>query len=168
MSGVALSKDTKCRSLGFVNNPPRGYFRTVKSCYSRANGGSGGNGGNGEGEGAMSTLESIFGENVGMKGSPSIITLENVGDVFDEIVQKMPEGMNMIKIERKGEVVSFTGVAESAPRISNFMRNLAGSQWITKPDIEDIQDDKDSGAARKLFKLKSKLTSPNAADKEAQ
>ncbi len=33
MSGKALTKDAKCRSLGFVNNPPRGYFRTVKTCY---------------------------------------------------------------------------------------------------------------------------------------
>lgn len=96
------------------------------------------------------------------KSRPQIVHL------FDEIVQKMPEGMNMIQIERKGENVLFTGIAESAPRISNFMRNLAGSQWITKPDIEDIQDDKDSGAARKVFKLKSKITSPDANKKEAE
>ena len=96
------------------------------------------------------------------KSRPQVVHL------FDEIVQKMPEGMNMIEIERKGDVVIFTGIAESAPRISNFMRNLAGSQWISKPDIEDIQDDKKSGAARKLFKLRSKLTSPNAKSREAE
>ncbi len=96
------------------------------------------------------------------KSRPQIVHL------FDEIVQKMPEGMNMIQIERKGDVVLFTGIAESAPRISNFMRNLAGSQWITNPDIEDIQDDKDSGAARKIFKLKSKITSPGAVKRESE
>ncbi len=95
------------------------------------------------------------------KSRPQIVHL------FDEIVQKMPEGMNMIAIERKGDDVLFTGMAESAPRISNFMRNLAGSQWITKPNIENIDDDKDSGAARKVFKLKSKITSPSAK-KEAE
>ncbi len=36
MSGVPLSHDTECRSLGFVNNPPRGYFRTVKTCIPKA------------------------------------------------------------------------------------------------------------------------------------
>ncbi len=36
MSGTAISKDTQCRSLGFVNNPKRGYFRTVKTCARRA------------------------------------------------------------------------------------------------------------------------------------
>ncbi len=34
MSGKSVTKDTACRSLGFVNNPPRGYFRTVKTCHS--------------------------------------------------------------------------------------------------------------------------------------
>jgi len=96
------------------------------------------------------------------KSRPQIVHL------FDEIVQKMPEGMSMVQIERKGDDVFFDGVAESAPRISNFMRNLAASQWITKPDIDDIQDDKESGAGRKLFKLKSKITTPNAIDKEAK
>ncbi len=36
MSGVSLSTDKECRSLGFVNNPPRGYFRTVKTCIPKA------------------------------------------------------------------------------------------------------------------------------------
>ncbi len=36
MSGVSLSHDTECRSLGFVNNPPRGYFRTVKTCIPKS------------------------------------------------------------------------------------------------------------------------------------
>lgn len=90
------------------------------------------------------------------KSRPQIVHL------FDEIVVKMPEGLNMTAIERKNEVVSFTGTAESGPRISNFMRNLATSQWIAKPNIDFMQDDKDSGAGRKLFKLESKLISPNA------
>jgi len=95
------------------------------------------------------------------KSRPQIVHL------FDEIVQKMPEGMNMTQIQRKGDEVFFAGVAESSPRISNFMRKLSGSQWITKPDIDDIQDDKASGTGRKVFRLKSKITSPNAK-KEAK
>lgn len=95
------------------------------------------------------------------KSRPQIVHL------FDEIVQKLPEGMNMIEIKREKDSVLFTGVAESSPRISNFMRNLSASQWITKPDIDDISDDKDSGAGRKVFKLKTKITSPNAVNKEA-
>ncbi len=33
MSGTSVTKDTQNRSLGFVNNPPRGYFRTLKTAY---------------------------------------------------------------------------------------------------------------------------------------
>ncbi|MFT6732015.1 MAG: type IV pilus assembly protein PilN [Polaribacter sp.] len=90
------------------------------------------------------------------KSRPQIVRL------FDEIVTKMPEGMNLQQIERKGDNVIFTGIAESAPRISNFMRALATSQWIRKPDIDDIAEDRDSGAGRKNFTLSAKITSPNA------
>ena len=34
MSGKALTLDTQCRSLGFIDNPKRGYYRTMKTCYS--------------------------------------------------------------------------------------------------------------------------------------
>ncbi len=95
------------------------------------------------------------------KSRPQIVHL------FDEIVQKLPEGINMTEISRKGDDVIFSGIAESSPRVSNFMRNLAGSEWITKPDIDDISDEKKSGAGRKAFTLKSKITSPNAINKEA-
>ncbi|MGB0494761.1 MAG: PilN domain-containing protein [Kangiellaceae bacterium] len=90
------------------------------------------------------------------KSRPQVVHL------FDEIVTKMPEGMNLEQIDRKGNSVFFTGVAESSPRISNFMRALATSQWIRKPDIDDIAEDKDSGAGRKHFKLSAIVTSPNA------
>ncbi len=96
------------------------------------------------------------------KSRPQIVHL------FDEIIQKMPEGMNMTFIERVDDKVMFTGMAESAPRISNFMRNLSASKWITSPDIEGLNDDKNSGAGRKIFKLKTKITSPKTAKKEAK
>lgn len=92
------------------------------------------------------------------KSRPQIVHL------FDEIVQKMPEGMNLTQIDRKGDEVIFSGIAESNPRISNFMRNLSASQWVTKPDLDDIEDDKDSGSGRKAFKLKSKITSPTISN----
>jgi len=96
------------------------------------------------------------------KSRPQIVHL------FDEIVQKMPEGINLSEIERKGDDVVFSGAAESAPRIANFMRNLAASQWIAKPNIDQFEGDKDSGSGRKLFRLKTKLISPNATDKGAE
>ncbi len=96
------------------------------------------------------------------KSRPQIVHL------FDEIVQSMPEGMNMTQIERKGKNVFFSGVAESNPRISNFMRNLSASQWITKPDLDGLQDDKDSGSGRKTFTLKTLITSPGTTKKGAE
>lgn len=95
------------------------------------------------------------------KSRPQIVHL------FDEIAIKIPEGINLTEITRTDDKVFFTGLAESSPRVSNFMRNLAASQWITKPDIDKIDDDKDSGSGRKIFRLKTKMTAPNAS-KEAK
>lgn len=96
------------------------------------------------------------------KSRPQIVHL------FDEIVQKLPEGINMTEISRKNDDVIFIGVAESAPRISNFMRSLAGSEWVSKPDIDDISDEQSSGSGRKSFTLKSKITTPKTSSEEAK
>jgi type IV pilus assembly protein PilN len=90
------------------------------------------------------------------KSRPQIVHL------FDEIANKIPEGMNLKSIERKGHNVFFEGVAESSPRISNFIRNLSHSKWLKNPDIDDISEDKSSetkGASRKFFKLSVKIAS---------
>ncbi len=96
------------------------------------------------------------------KSRPQIVHL------FDQIVIHMPEGMNLIELKRQGDDILFKGVAESAPRISNFMRNLKSSLWITTPDIEGLEDDRESGAGRKIFRLRSKLTTPDAIEEEAE
>jgi len=96
------------------------------------------------------------------KSRPQIVHL------FDEIVKHMPEGMNLLELKRQGKEIHFKGIAESAPRISNFMRNLKSSLWITTPDIEGIEDDQESGAGRKIFLLKSELTTPDAVKEGAK
>ncbi|TQV74625.1 PilN domain-containing protein [Aliikangiella marina] len=80
--------------------------------------------------------------------------------VFDEIVMNMPEGVNLASVERKGDDLIFNGVAESSPRISKFMRNISTSKWLRLGPLETISGDKDSGANRKNFLLRTKISSP--------
>lgn len=67
MSGTAINRDRTCRSLGFVNNPPRLYGRTMKVCYPTRTGGGGGGG-----------VTDVNGMNIGVKDSPDTY----VGEVF--------------------------------------------------------------------------------------
>lgn len=81
--------------------------------------------------------------------------------VFDEIVATLPEGVKLSSIARTGEQLVWNAVAESSPRISKFMRNLKSSKWLEMELLEGIDTDNDSGANRKRFVLKTKITSPD-------
>ena len=82
--------------------------------------------------------------------------------VFDEIVSNIPEGVNLSSVERKTNALVFNGIAESSPRISKFMRNISTSKWLQPDALEKISGDKDSGANRKNFLLKTKVISPES------
>jgi type IV pilus assembly protein PilN len=58
--------------------------------------------------------------------------------VFDEFVRAMPDGVYFRTIERKENVFSIVGVAESANQVSNLMRNLDSSQWFKSPVLSKV------------------------------
>ncbi len=89
------------------------------------------------------------------KSRPQVVHL------FDEMVTSVPEGVNLSLIKRTKDTLTFDGVAESGPRVSNFLRNIEISKWIKRGDLKEINDDKDSGANRKTFVLESKVSSPS-------
>jgi type IV pilus assembly protein PilN len=80
--------------------------------------------------------------------------------IFDEIVTTIPEGVNLSTISRKKDTLTFVGLTESSPRISNFMRNLDTSKWLNEAWLDNITPDKSSGTSRKRFILKTKVSSP--------
>ncbi len=81
--------------------------------------------------------------------------------VFDEIVMQLPEGINLSRVTRSSNVLTFKGLAESSPRISKFMRNFNTSKWIQVKSLDDIAEDKDSGSNRQNFTLRTEIGSPN-------
>jgi len=58
--------------------------------------------------------------------------------VFDELVQRLPEGVHFSTLKETGGNISLTGVAQSNARVSALMRNLDTSQWFTAPELEVI------------------------------
>jgi type IV pilus assembly protein PilN len=65
--------------------------------------------------------------------------------VFDEIVRTLPEGVYLTAVKQNGMRLKFEGVAQSSTRVSSFMRNLDGSQWLRNPELEVVQTTKGSG-----------------------
>lgn len=64
--------------------------------------------------------------------------------MFDELVTSLPEGIYLNSIQQNGERLTLTGTAQSNARVSNFMRNLEASEWLTNARLEIIetQDDR--------------------------
>lgn len=67
--------------------------------------------------------------------------------VFDELVQRLPEGVHFSTLKESGGNITLTGVAQSNARVSALMRNLDTSLWFTGPEL-DVINVKQRGADR--------------------
>ena len=65
--------------------------------------------------------------------------------VFDDIVRTLPEGVYLTSVRQNGPRLKFEGVAQSSTRVSSFMRNIDGSQWLRNPELEVVQTTKGTG-----------------------
>ncbi len=93
---------------------------------------------------------------------PSIVHL------FAEIVSTVPNGVYLESLSQTGGNLLVNGLAESNARVSTYMRNLSGSEWLKDPnltviEIEDITVNRISN-----FTLTVKQTSPNATGEEEE
>ena len=61
--------------------------------------------------------------------------------LLNELVRQTPEGVYLTAVRQNGQQVAITGVAETNERISEFLRNAAGSnsQWLDKPILGSIK-----------------------------
>jgi len=67
--------------------------------------------------------------------------------VFDEIVRTLPEGVYLTAIKQNDKKLKFEGVAQSSTRVSSFMRNIDGSEWLRNPELEVVQTTKGPGSS---------------------
>jgi len=65
--------------------------------------------------------------------------------VFDEIVRTLPDGVYLTGVKQTDKKFKFEGVAQSSTRVSSFMRNIDGSEWLRNPELEVVQTGKDKG-----------------------
>lgn len=96
--------------------------------------------------------------------------------VFDEFVRAMPDGVYFRTIERKGDVFSISGVAESANQVSALMRNLDSSQWFKSPVLSKVAAEASAATTTKAkttatqasnsFSLSVMLETPVVAEEE--
>ncbi|WCD80006.1 PilN domain-containing protein [Pseudomonas sp. TUM22785] len=89
-----------------------------------------------------------------------------IGRVFDQLVRTLPDGVFFTNVAMKGQSIAIVGAAESNNRVSNLMRNLDASEWLTAPNLTEVKAIT-AGAVDQanVFQLTVQQTQP-AADAE--
>jgi len=59
--------------------------------------------------------------------------------LFEEMVKVIPEGVHIKSLKQAGKSLTINGIAQSNARVSAYMRNIDGSPWLTKPQLNIIQ-----------------------------
>ncbi len=88
------------------------------------------------------------------KSRPEIVHL------FEELVKTTPDGAQLLEVELKGDDLYIKGIAESNSRVSNFMRNLDKSPWLTNPELIVINAETQDYPNSSWFSLKVKRSHP--------
>jgi type IV pilus assembly protein PilN len=87
--------------------------------------------------------------------------------LFDELVNAVPEGVNLTEVVQQGQRVELRGTAQSSTRVSALMRNIDGSAWLQDPGL-DVVETVTSGVDRNSqFKLFATQV-PTAGTPEAE
>ena len=84
--------------------------------------------------------------------------------VFDEIVRTLPEGVYLTGVKQTEKRLRFEGVAQSSTRVSSFMRNIDGSQWLRNPELEVVQTSKASGPGSSFTLTADQVTTAAPGD----
>ncbi len=84
--------------------------------------------------------------------------------VFDELVRTMPEGVYFTSVNMRGAVVNIKRGAESNSRVSNLMRQMDASDWLTAPNLTAVKAVTQGALDQaNVFEMSVRQTEPGAA-----
>ena len=86
--------------------------------------------------------------------------------VFDEIVRTLPDGVYLTGVTQNNTKLRFDGVAQSSTRVSSFMRNIDGSDWLKNPELEVVQTNKGANTGGSSFTLTAEEVPANAGPED--
>jgi len=73
--------------------------------------------------------------------------------LFDEISKTLPDQVVLLSLKRSNQNLTMTGIADSNDYVSQFMRNLDESPWLTQPKLSVIEANKKTYPNASWFNL---------------
>lgn len=81
-------------------------------------------------------------------------TRPGIVHLFDEMINALPKGLFLTKLEQSKGKVQIEGKAESNTRVSSYMKRLDASPWLKSSDLDKISVDNEKDKNRlRRFKL---------------
>jgi type IV pilus assembly protein PilN len=87
--------------------------------------------------------------------------------LFDELVDAIPEGVNLVEVVQRGARVELQGVAQSSTRVSALMRNIDDSDWLRDPGLDIVEAVSRGVDRNSQFKLFAQQVPMATADGES-
>ena len=89
--------------------------------------------------------------------------------VFDEMVRTLPDGVYFTSVSMKGPLISIKGGAESNSRVSNLMRQMDASDWLTAPNLTAVKAVTQGALDQaNVFEMSVRQTEPGTAAAEGE
>ena len=79
--------------------------------------------------------------------------------VFDTFTKTVPDGTYLTAITQTEQKFKIQGVAQSATRVSSFMRSLEASQWLKEPELERVESKKGNALGSDFTLFAKQVTS---------
>ncbi|MFV3371590.1 type 4a pilus biogenesis protein PilN [Pseudomonas sp. NY15435] len=90
-----------------------------------------------------------------------------IGRVFDQLVRTLPDGVFFTELKMSGKSIAIAGAAESNNRVSNLMRNLDASEWLTSPNLTEVKAVTQGALDQaNVFQLTVQQTQPGSEDQD--
>jgi type IV pilus assembly protein PilN len=88
--------------------------------------------------------------------------------IFDQLTRQTPEGLFLAEVNQVDDNVTITGFAQSAARVSTFMRSIADSTVFehASPNVVDISEATLDGQPVQKFVLTVKVLREQVDDKQ--
>ena len=83
--------------------------------------------------------------------------------LMDEMVRTLPDGIYLKKFTQKGRQLTMEGIAQSNARVSDYMRNIDSSKWLTGPRLDLIKTTEEDRRRIANFTLRGSQKAPKPA-----
>jgi len=87
--------------------------------------------------------------------------------VLDDLSRQLPEGTYLKLISQKGSLIDIQGIADTNARVATLVRNLANSEWMETPNLQEIQAVSIGSVRYNDFKMNVRLKAQQAPEVEA-